>query len=390
MRVFFGAAALAACSLLVACGVLLGADDEPGAGEVDAGGGDPRDAGLDPEGGTDGDRQDACASADTSSDKDNCGSCGHACGGGACNAGVCAPELVTKLAGAVLRLVAAGDALYAGTSGAQPGVFRIGKAPPAAALELDPGAFVTEELSGNGNIAVDPSGVAYWGTPNGLRRIGADAGPDAATDGGAESLSELGAPVYAVRIVDGRLHFAVSGPAGGAGVNTGHLASCALPLCTDVQISNYTPYPLDVIPIGTTRWWLGTDSMIQTLALRTTGAVVIGAEQHQPSRMVSDGQRIYWSNLEGLQMFTVAGRVLVDLIPAPTAAKTRVNGVVLDSDGTLYVTQQAQMKRCTITSDKCVLTVVGTGPGTATDVAVDSQFFYWGTDDGSIMRVRKP
>ena len=107
--------------------------------------------------------------------------------------------------------------------------------------------------------------------------------------------------------------------------------------------------------------------------------------------MVSDGQRIYWSNLEGLQRFTVAGRVLAELMPAPTTNATRVNGVVLDADGSRYVSQQAQIARCTITAaGTCAFTVVGTGPGTATDIAVDTEFFYWGTNDGSIMRVRKP
>jgi hypothetical protein len=111
-----------------------------------------------------------------------------------------------------------------------------------------------------------------------------------------------------------------------------------LPGCTDVQVAYYTPYPLDLVPVDTTRWWLGTNATIQNLALRTVGAV-IGTEQLSPSRMVSDGQRIYWSTVDGLRMFTIQGRTLVDLLAAPTTGITRVNGIALDSAGTLYVTQ---------------------------------------------------
>lgn len=92
--------------------------------------------------------------------------------------------------------------------------------------------------------------------------------------------------------------------------------------------------------------------------------------------MATDGARIYWSTFDGLAMFTVAGGALAALLPAPTGATNRVNGIVVVSDGARYVTQQAAVKRCTITSGKCVLTSVAEGPATATDVAVDGTFLY--------------
>ncbi|MDB4934784.1 MAG: hypothetical protein JWP87_1756 [Labilithrix sp.] len=305
-------------------------------------------------------------------------------------AGDCTPQLLTKLSGAVKRLVVSGSSLYiAHDTTAEPRVVRVAADAPAATFDLDPHATGPDVFGGSSSIAVDPSGAIYWGTPNGLRRHEADAGADASADAGITSLSDLGAPVSGVRIADGRLHFAVFGPQGGAGVNTGHLASCALPGCGDVQVSGYTPYPLDLVAIGATRWWLATDNSFQNLALRTVGQVIPG-EQQSPSRMVTDGALIYWSTTDGLRMFTVQSRMLVDLLPVPTAPASRVNGVALDPTGSLYVTQESKVKRCTIANGKCTFTDVATTAGTAVEIAADATTLYWGTTDGSVWRVAKP
>jgi len=282
--------------------------------------------------------------------------------------------------------VAAGGALYAAVDGAQPSVFRVDLASPQVPLDLDPSGVVPEEFRGDSNIAVDPSGVVFWGTANGLRRRDADARPDASDDAGLTTMSELGAPVAGVRIANGRLHYTVAGPNGGAGVNTGHLASCALPLCTDVQDLSYTTSPIDVIAIGTNRWWLGTDATLTTLSFRSPSGP-IGPAELTPSRMVTDGARILWSTFDALRMFTVATNELVDLMPA--GSTSRVNGIVLDTDGTLYVTQDKAVKRCTIAAQKCTFTELASTGSLSVDVAVDGTFLYWGNVDGSVWRLRK-
>jgi hypothetical protein len=355
--------------LLAACGVLLDISGDPVAPPVDGGDegslieasadGSGSDAGVLPDGDVD-----ACAMPAT-----------------------CAPELLATLPGSVLRLVASDSALYAAASGAQPSVFRIDLAPPHTTLDLDPSGVVPDEFRGDSNIAVDPSGVVFWGTPNGLRRRDADAGPSPFNDAGIVTMSELGAPVAGVRIQGGRLHYTVAGPNGGAGVNTGHLASCALPFCTDVQQVSFTPSPTDVIAIGANRWWLGADATLTMHMFRSISGP-IGPEESVPSRMVTDGARIFWSTSDALRMFTIATVALVDLLPA--GSTSRVNGVVLDADGTLYVTQDTAVKRCTIAADKCAFTEVAKTGSPAIDVAVDATFLYWGNLDGSVLRLRKP
>ena len=299
----------------------------------------------------------------------------------------CAPELLGTLPGSVVRLVASSGALYAAASGAQPSIFRIDLAPPHTTLDLDPSGVVPEEFRGDSNIAVDPSGAVFWGTANGLRRRDADAGASAANDAGLTTMSELGAPVAGVRIAGGRLHYTVAGPNGGAGVNTGHLASCALPLCNDVQQISFVPDPTDVIAIGASRWWLATDATLTMHMLHSISGP-IGPEETVPSRMVTDGARIIWSTSDALRMFTIATGALVDLLPA--GSTSRVNGVVLDTDGTLYVTQGAAVERCTIAADKCTFSEMAKTGSQAIDVAVDATFLYWGNLDGSVLRLRKP
>jgi hypothetical protein len=365
------AIALALSPLLAACGVLLSIDESPAAPVIDDGGG--ADGRSVDEGAVDGSEagvsaSDACATAAT-----------------------CAPELVTTMGGSVIRLVVANNALYAGVAGAKPSVFRIDLAAPQKPLDLDVAGVVPEELRSDSNIAVEASGVVFWGTANGLRRRDADAAANASNDAGITTMSELGAPMAGVRIAGGRVHYTVAGPNGGAGANTGHLASCALPMCTDVQDVFYTPSPIDVIAIGGGRWWLGTDATLTNLTFKSlNGPPPASTEQLSPSRMVTDGSHIFWSTADALRMYTVATNTLVDLMPAGALSAGRVNGVVVETDGALYVTQAKAVKRCTIAADKCTFTELGAAASPAVDVAVDGTFVYWGNVDGTIMRLRKP
>jgi hypothetical protein len=373
-RQFFALLSLPLLAAVAACGVLLDISGDSVAPPVDGGGdGSVTEAGSDSGSGSGGGGD---AEVLQDADVDACAT-----------PATCTPELLTTLPGSLVRLVASGNALYAAANGGQPSVFRIDLAPPHATLDLDPSGVVPEEFRGDSNIAVDPTGVVFWGTANGLRRRDADAGPNAANDAGIVTMSELGAPVAGVRIQGGRLHYTVAGPNGGVGVNTGHLASCALPLCTDVQEISYTPSPTDVIAIGASRWWLGSDATL-TMHMFHSVSGPIGPEETVPSRMATDGTRIFWSTSDALAMFTIATSALVDLLPA--GSTSRVNGVAVDSDGTLYVTQDTAVKRCTIAAGKCMFTEVAKTASQAIDVAVDATFLYWGNLDGSVLRLRKP
>jgi len=361
---------LAMAPLLVACGVLLDVADDPAAPvPVDGG----QEGAIAPQDGG------STVDADASAAVDACAT-----------AAVCSPERLATLSGGVVRLVAVGSSLYAAhTGGSGPHVVSLASGAPGPVLDLDPQAQVPNLYRADSNIAVDGSGAVYWGTPNGMRRHEPGAGADASTDAGVTELSALGAPVTGVRIADGRLHFTVNGPSSVAAPNVGHIASCALPGCTDVQTAIFTPYPLDVIAIGASRWWLGTDNLGANMALRKLGTVISG-EQLSPSLLSTDGQHIYWSTVDGLRMFTLATNALVDLLPAVTTIGTRINGVAVDPSGTLYVTQQSSVLRCTIAGDKCSFTTVATTAGNAVDLAVDATHVYWGTTDGSVWRLRKP
>ncbi len=362
-----GVVLLLAGPLLTACGAFLSVSDDPASTT------DPSD-----DGGTDEATTQDGGAPDTSAPATD------ACA----QAATCAPELMRQMGGSVLRLVAAGNALYAAVDGSQASVFRVDLAPPFTPLDLDRSGVVPEEFRGDSNIAVDPSGAVFWGTANGLRRRDANAVPDASNDAGITTMTELGAPVAGVRIIDGRLHFTVAGPAGGAAANTGHLATCTLPFCTDVQQVAYTPAPIDVIAIGATRFWMGSNAQLTKLTFQSVSGT-IGTEQALPSRMVTDGTRILWSTVDALLMYTVATHELVDLLPAPTSAASRVNGVILDSDGTLYVTQEKAVRRCVLADAKCTFVDLASNASIAVDLAVDATFLYWGTLDGSILRLRE-
>lgn len=261
---------------------------------------------------------------------------------------------------------------------------------PGPALDLDPFATTPEQLAASSTVVVDATGAVYWGTPNGLRRHEAGVGAGAANDAGITSLASLGAPVSGLQIEGGRLHYAVNGsPLNPDPPSRGHLGSCALPGCSDVVLFPGTPYPFDLVVLGASRWWMGTDTTGQNLALQTVGTTLSGT-QNMPSRMVTDGQRIYWSTVDGLRMFVIAAGMLVDLLPAATTAVDRVNGIALGPIGTLYVTQAGRVSRCTLAADKCAFTPLATTSGTTTEVAVDGTAVYWGTSDGSVWRLLAP
>jgi hypothetical protein len=356
--------------LLVACGVLIDVADDPVAPP------DRLDASQD---GTEQEGAAASDAGDGAAPTDACAT-----------PAACAPEKLATLSGGVVRLVVSGSSLLAAhMAAAGPHVASLASGAPGPALELDPFASGPDIFRADSNIAVDSSGAVYWGTPNGLRRHEPGAGGDASTDAGVTELSALGAPVSGVRIADGRLHFTVNGPQGVPVPNVGHIASCALPGCGDVQTATFVPYALDVIAIGASRWWLGTDNVGANMALRKPGVVLTG-EQLQPSRMVTDGAHIYWSTVDGLRMLTIAGDAVTDLLPAPTAIGTRISGVALDPTGALYVTQQSNVLRCAVVAGKCSFTTVATTAGNAVDVAVDATHVYWGTTDGSVWRLKKP
>lgn len=362
---------LALAPLSAACGVLIDVADDPAAvpDRVD---GSEGEGAVAQEGGGDPDAGDASAVTD-------------ACA----TAAVCSPERLATLAGGVLRLVVSGSSLYAAhMAGSGPHVVSLASGAPGPVLALDPQANGPDIFRADSNIAVDSSGAVYWGTPNGLRRHEPGAGADASIGAGVTDLSALGAPVSGVRIADGRLHFTVNGPQGVPAPNVGHIASCALPGCGDVQTATFAPYALDVIAVGALRWWLGTDNLGANMALRKPGLVISG-EQLSPGRMATDGQHIYWSTVDGLRMYTMATGGLDDLLPAATVIGTRVNGVAVDPAGTVFVTQESNVLRCTIAGGKCSFSTVATTAGNAIDVAVDATHVYWGTTDGSVWRLRK-
>ena len=357
---------IATCSALAACGTLLGIDSDPGTpdridAEADgAPDGPMTDTG---DGAIDDGRAEACAQA-----------------------AACSPERITTLGGSVVRLVVANGALYAAVLGANKRIYRVASSPPGVSLDLDPQAGIAEQFRLDSNIAVDPSGAVYWGTPNGMRRHEAAAGADASTDAGVTALIDLGAPVAGVRIVAGRLAFAVAGPIGTL-PNAGHVASCALPGCSDVQVLFSAPRPSDFMALGAVRYWFGTDDTLLNFGLRTGSNVLIGGEQLLPSPMVGDGQHIYWSTIDGLRMFTAGGSAITELLSTPSAP--RVNGIALDTDGMLYLTQGPRVSRCAVGAETCTPQPFATAASTVLDVTIDDTYAYWGTTDGEIFRERK-
>ncbi len=104
-------------SILTGCAAIIGVPDltyDPdGQGGPDGGGGGPD--GTTGEGGTDPGRSDGggpCDESRLSDDPNNCGRCGHGCGGGGCNAGKCEPITLVDAVGGPQQIAVDGTYVY--------------------------------------------------------------------------------------------------------------------------------------------------------------------------------------------------------------------------------------------------------------------------------------
>lgn len=373
------------CTLAVclACGSLLGIDDEPPVAAVVA----PSDGGgssdvAQAEGSTPG----LCENRDLSSDNANCGACGHDCRGGTCTKGDCAPQLMAKISGGEAdRLLLHGDSLFvrAGPLGGSRRPYRVALAPPHGVVDLDPSITAPEtatgELAALGN-------VLYWGTPNGLRSRVLDA-PSSTTllDAGADAVTVRG-----VRIAGSTLYWTRYMPYSAGG----RVASCTLPACADPQFRSYAHYASDLVVAGARTFEMATplDPLDGVLSLHETHTVPLTGEElgGEVARLLHDGgDQIYWSTSKSLRRFTISTSTVADLLTIPTHPADRIAGIALDGDGALYLAQQFYVRRCVVTAGKCVSSQVALLDLKVTDVALDADFVYILAREGSIWRKRR-
>jgi hypothetical protein len=312
---------------------------------------------------------------------DACGSgCADVADGSGCTPPGCPPELLARVGELGKRIVAHDGWLYvlrSGTGATQ--IVRLRAEPGAALEELDPGAGVTNVVSGN--LAVHATGV-YWGTANGLRHRNLAAGST------AEDL-DPGASVRAVSIDGNMLRFTRYAYEGAGG----RLISCTLPGCADesLELANNMQ---DILVLPSGRVWVAYPKGLQTFSLfDSTGE--LEADLAIPSWLATDGQLVYFSTVTGLRVMIPASHKVEVVLP--TTIQDRVEGVVADGPGVVFFARGKSIYRCALPACNASVLVAatpepdaGAKAERAMDVAVDAKYVYWITERASVFRAPKP
>src|SRR5580700_3719429 len=120
---------------------------------IDAPSDGPSDAPMRPE-------QEASCTANLMIDTDNCGSCGHSCLGGGCNAGACLPITLVSGAAVVGSIGLAVDATsvyWTNQNGASSAINKIGKTGGTPSFVVSGTAYSNVQ-----DVATDGNGFVYW------------------------------------------------------------------------------------------------------------------------------------------------------------------------------------------------------------------------------------
>jgi len=113
----------------------------------------PSDAPMRPE-------QEASCTADLMIDTDNCGSCGHSCLGGGCNAGACLPITLASgadVVGSIGLAVDATSVYWTNQNGANSALNKIGKTGGTPSFVVSGTAYSNLQ-----DVATDGNGFVYW------------------------------------------------------------------------------------------------------------------------------------------------------------------------------------------------------------------------------------
>lgn len=361
-------------SVLAACG---------GAGESGSGGGGGSGGGTSTATSTGG----ASACDDTSSDPDNCGACGHACGGGACVEGACQPVVLADgLAGP--RSLAIDDANAYWALAGKSDLWRLplsGGSPTVVLTDPD-GALVS--------LAVDAADL-YWITPGKLAKApkagGAPVtleqsgfGHDRLALGATHAFVAMGAGSFLSMVMQYPLDGGAEVQVGDNLVSASSIGQIAVDHTNLVWLehkageSAVSMIPLSVAAACSTLCWK------DQMKLLASGEAPAGSEA---GGIIADDTRVYWIAGDAIRAVPAAGGDVTSLVTGLSAPM----GLAIDATH-LYVTDRGAGAVIRVPLAGGEPETIAADQGSVRDVRVDERAVYWTTDDeagGAVMKLVK-
>jgi len=339
-------ASLVSVSALAACSSLLGltdpTTDDGVLGDGGPGGGDGSATGDGSTGGGDGSTTDdgsapgdaaggdaSCApGADFSSDKANCGRCGHSCLGGDCTAGVCQPVTLAVAQSNPFGVAVHGTRVYWTSFGANT-------------------VSMADKADGKNAGPVAASGVSSpWG----------------------------------IRVDDAFVYWANNE------TSTGSIARCPLAGCGAAAPTKLVKAdePTDIALFGARLYFTESNSgSVRAIDVADGGAPLdlTGPTINRPFKLVTDGVYVYFTSNENiLHSVKVTGGAAVDLVDAVDNS-----GIALDpATGTVFYTLTGNTGSITtVSKDGGPPTGFAGSQKNPLNVVVDANYVYW-TDNGTV------
>lgn len=313
--------------------------------------------------------------ADLNRDANNCGACGHSCGGGACSAGQCQPVVIASGQQSPLGIaVSGGNVYFAAFSGGT-----VMKVPTA-------GGTVTTLATGQNfptDVATDGTNV-YW------------------TDAGSTANSETDGAVMKVPVGGGTVtalasnqHFPNGVAVNGTSVfwtNRNNLISGSnggvfkVPVgggAATTLLSGGNPY--GIVLDSSNVYFTDDAGSVEKMTLAGANLVTLGTSS-EPTSITVDATNVYWTGA-GNQVL----KVPVGGGTTTTIASTAVSfGIAVDSTGVYYTTGSTINK---VAPGATAPVTLATGQSGSWGIATDATNVYWTNNTngpgGTVMRLAK-
>jgi hypothetical protein len=392
--------AIACSASAVACSAILGLQ-EPTVDDTIEGG--QQDSGSDSQGVDTG--VDATCGADLQNDKGNCGTCGHDCLGGDCQAGVCQPVLVAQSTSiAPYAMVLSAGVLYF-TNVRAYDFHTVGKVDATAtngsASQLaDYGTGYTTPL-----VDALPWGLAvkngYFYTAlysnsgmNGFWEGGVDRCPLSGCTG--STLADYGANSYAVATSSTDVYF------GATDINDNYMLQKAPLDFSSAATTIATPASeIDGLVIDGTDVFYGTSDGVFACNPTCGGTAITQGQALDAEQMAVDTNNVYFASTPYGGSPTVQSvprggglpKLIASDVTVPVGVALDANYVYFTDVGDTANAATGKVVRCPLSGCTAQTeTVLSTGAAAGDNprpVVVDTTAIYWGTRGGHIWRLAK-
>lgn len=329
-----------------------------------------------------------CDATGLATDSQNCGACGHDCGGGDCAGGVCQPVVLAVASGEPTDVAIDEQYVYwtsddgkvgrVGKNGGEPETVVAGVQRGLARLTVDENRVYYREIE-------DPSGVANIGA---AAKDGASPFTVATNQPGLGSLTSDGTSLYWARTDDTTL---------GAIWRASFPAGVAQPL---ELIAGPLSFPQEVVTDGTSLFWGENNNgyLMQASSDGSGPMLDLGCGSDYITALAVDATNVYVARAEGKVVSTQKGDVASDCVaPSTRELATNTNGsaalgIALGGEYVVWTTPVLgevsaipKTGTCTGTGDCKRILATGQSP---TRVVADAKAAYWiDTGDGTIRKV---